>query len=336
VTAVAVDLGGTFLRCAVASDDGVIRDLITYRIDRDSERVDPEALWSRLFGLIQDFAGSAHAGLDPADPIAFAFPGPIFDHARSIGAPTLIGQAREMPDIAQILRERTGRSVFLLNDVSAAAWYFLSVERANRFMVVTVSSGIGSKIADRRHPDRVLDRWVHAGEIGHVVVDDDRDAPICDCGGRGHLGAISSGRGTENLARRMAQLDADSFARSLSATSFGATQDHLTNEEHLVPAALAGDAWAWKVVREAQAPLAGVLATTIVAASLEKVLIIGGFAASIGDPYITSLCDAVQSRLTPGLIDVRIDKIIACGHSAGEACLRGAGLFAASIVRTAS
>jgi predicted NBD/HSP70 family sugar kinase len=335
VAAVAVDLGGTFLRCAVISNSGDVTDLVTQRISSDLQHRNPETVWSRLFDLIEDFASANHPELRPEDPIAFAFPGPIVDHTRIIGAPTVVGPGAEMPDVVQILRDRTGRQVYLLNDVSAAAWHFLDVVAANRFMIVTVSSGIGSKLADRAHPDRVLDGWVYAGEIGHVVVDANLDAPLCDCGGRGHLGAIASGRGTENLARRMSRLEPSTFDRSLCSTSFGATQDRLTNEEHLVPAALAGDAWAWGVIRRAQEPLAQVLATVIVAASLERVLVIGGFAAGLGDRYIDTLRGAVATRTSPGLIDSRIDDVIGFGECAAEACLRGAGLFAASIVRAA-
>jgi predicted NBD/HSP70 family sugar kinase len=333
VPAVAVDLGGTFLRCAIASDSGQLADLTVERISHDSR--DPELVWAWLFDRIAAFAAASHAGLGPEDPIAFAFPGPVADRSRVIGAPTVVGPAPEMPDVAFMLRRRTSRPVYLLNDVSAAAWYYESVVRAERFMVVTVSSGIGSKVVDRVNPERVLDARPYAGEIGHIVVDVRLDAPLCDCGGRGHLGAIASGRGTENMARRMSRLDAGSFNRSLCVTSFGATHDSLTNEKHLVPAALAGDPWSWSIIRAAQQPLAQVLATVIVAASLECVLIIGGFATTLGERYIDSLREAVHALTRGGLIDVSVDDMIVFGPAADEACLRGAGLFARSIARTA-
>jgi glucokinase len=177
-----------------------------------------------------------------------------------------------------------------------------------------------------------MDAWPYAGEIGHVVVDFSLDAPMCDCGGSGHLGAISSGRGTENLAHRISQLNSAAFDESLCVTSFGATQSHFTNEDHLVPAARQGDAWAWDVISTAQGPLAQVLAALIVAASLENVLIIGGFAISLGDRYLACLREAVQRRIA-GMIDLQIDDVIQFGQSAGEACLRGAGLFAESVAR---
>jgi predicted NBD/HSP70 family sugar kinase len=336
VAAIAVDLGGTFLRCAVTSDSGLVTDLDKQRIDFEPERRNPDALWSTLFNAIERFARAPHLGLAPHDPIAFAFPGPVADHARIVGAPTLLGRALDMPDVVGILRERTGRPVYLLNDLSAAAWHYLDVLDVDRFMVLTVSSGIGSKFADRAHRDGVLDRRAGAGEIGHIVVDADPGAPICDCGARGHLGAIASGRGTENLANRRSQVELESFDRSLCATSFGAARNRVTNEEHLIPAALAGDPWAWSVIGAAQEPLAQILATTIVAASLEKVVVIGGFAASLGARYVGSLCDAVLARTGSRLIDLPMLEFIVPGESSDVACLRGAGAFAASMDRAAS
>ncbi|HEY7980435.1 MAG TPA: ROK family protein [Candidatus Eremiobacteraceae bacterium] len=330
--ALAVDLGGTFLRCAVVSGAGNISDVLTERIDRHPR--DPESLWRKIFDRIEAVAAASHAELGPADPIAFAFPGPVADRSRILGAPTVIGPTAELPDVVQILRERTGRPVYLLNDVSAAAWYYLNEIQAARFMVVTVSSGIGSKLVNRADSAKVMDAWPYAGEIGHVVVDFSPDAPMCDCGGSGHLGAIASGRGTENLAQRMSKLNAAAFDASLCVTSFGATQSHFTNEDHLVPAARLGDPWAWDLISTTQGPLAQVLAALIVAASLENVLIIGGFAISLGDRYLACLREAVQRRIA-GLIELPVDDVIHFGQSAGEACLRGAGLFAESVARSA-
>lgn len=321
------------MRCAAASDSGTIVDVVTHRIDHYSNAADPGAVWGRLVDLIAEFAGEAHDGLNPDDPIAIAFPGPISDHSTIVGAPTVVGPAADMPDLATIICERTGRPVYLLNDVSAAVWHFLDVVPTDRFMVVTVSSGIGSKLVDRSRPTPVLDDWPYAGEIGHITVDARVDAPVCDCGGRGHLGAISSGRGTENLARRRSRLDPVGFETSSCAIRFGATRDRLTNEEHLVPAAIAGDPWAWSVIREAQEPLAQVLAIAIVAASLSRVTIIGGFATILGSRYIDSLRDAVQGKFRPGLLDIPIADVIDFGPFGSEACLRGAGLFAAAMVR---
>ncbi len=127
-------------------------------------------------------------------PVIIAFPGPIGQNQEILQAPTVAGSGSSEFDLPRTLASRTGRHVTVLNDVSAAAWRIAQQTRARRFAVVTVSSGIGSKIFDRCHASGVLDQPPYAGEIGHVVVDDGPDAPTCDCSGKGHLGAIASAR----------------------------------------------------------------------------------------------------------------------------------------------
>ena len=149
-------------------------------------------------------------------------------------APTVAGSTAALPDLQSILVNRTGRAVHILNDISAAAWQVSTTLAAKRFMVVTVSSGIGSKIFDRSSSQGVLDDVPYAGEIGHLTVDEAPDAPRCDCGGSGHLGAIASGRGIERQARRLAQSD-PAFRQSVCALQLGGIPETLNNEEHLVP-----------------------------------------------------------------------------------------------------
>src|SRR5262249_33551875 len=157
--------------------------------------------------------------------IVFSFPGPVAGHRTVLAAPTLFGRETNLAHLAEDLERATGRQVRLVNDVSAAAWYFSTRTTARRFFVVTVSSGIGSKLFDRAHSHVVIDDPPYAGEIGHMVVNSGPEAQLCDCGGFGHLGAIASGRAIEKTARRLSP----------------AISTELTNEEHVIPAARAGD-----------------------------------------------------------------------------------------------
>jgi glucokinase len=194
-------------------------------------------------------------------------------------------------------------------------------------MVVTVSSGIGSKIYDRKHSDRVLDSPAWAGEIGHVVVDDSPAAPVCDCGAAGHLGAIASGRGVERYARRAAAAHPAAFDASALASRFGATAGELTNEAHLVPAALAGDPWTLMIVRKATQPLARLLVHTAVATGLDQIIIIGGFALALGDVYRGLLRTEMARYSRYPLVDTALDTMLELGNFADEACLLGAVTF---------
>ncbi len=260
-------------------------------------------------------------------PIVMAFPGPVAGGGEILDAPTLVGPGSRMPDLQAELRTRTGRHVHLLNDVSAAAWYLSTKTESRRFLVVTVSSGIGSKLFDRVHPAGVIDDPPYAGEIGHVVVDARGEAPMCDCGGRGHLGAISSGRGTERLARERAAQDQQGFDGSLCASRFGGTAASLTNEEHLAPAARLGDVWALEIVRSAAEPLVRSLLTLITGCGLDKVFLIGGFAESLGPVYVDILRDLAEQHCRYPVLQGRIGSMIEAGEANDEACLRGAAVY---------
>jgi predicted NBD/HSP70 family sugar kinase len=209
------DLGGTHLRCGIASA-GVVVHVTKQRIQSFLNGLTPEAVSCGIAAQMEAYAASVSQLVTRQDPIVVSFPGPVGKRGAALDAPTLYGNTCNLlPDLAGELRRRTGRDVRILNDVSAATWYLSKKTAATRFLVVTVSSGIGSKIFDRGHPSGVLDDPPFAGEIGHYVVDPNPDALRCDCGGLGHLGGIASGRGVERMARRV-RGDAN-----------------LTNEQHL-------------------------------------------------------------------------------------------------------
>ena len=74
----------------------------------------------------------------------------------------------------------------IVNDVTALlAPYMRDDAPYSKTMLITVSSGIGSKLFDP--VIGVLDDVGYAGEIGHSVADPSAEAVRCDCGGRGHL-----------------------------------------------------------------------------------------------------------------------------------------------------
>jgi predicted NBD/HSP70 family sugar kinase len=88
-----------------------------------------------------------------------------------------------------------GDKGFVENDCNAAAYAEAWVRGSKNLAYVTVSTGIGMGL--------VLEGKVYrgshyaAGEIGHTIVDE--EGPVCSCGRKGCLQAISSGRGLENL-----------------------------------------------------------------------------------------------------------------------------------------
>ena len=283
------DLGGTFLRAAVAGAGWQLQHLARTRISSVAGGFSEEIIWRRILESMLRYEADHFDLLPPDAPVILSFPGPIADGCRVVQAPTVAGSSLDAFNLPSAVERATGRPVRILNDVSAAAWHLAETNADSRFLVVTVSSGIGSKIFDRCHPAGVIDQPPYAGEIGHVVVDDRPDAPVCDCGGRGHLGAIASGRGIERLARQVAACSPQTFLESACVKAFGATSSSLCNEQHIVPAVLAGDKWATGLVTACTRPLARTLLTVTMACGLERIFVIGGFASALASRYIEIL-----------------------------------------------
>ena len=327
-SALLFDLGGTHLRCACLTGEGEIGNITRERIRSFRDGLSPAEIWEELLGKIVTYTTVSESLIEKSAPLVISFPGPLQEDGRIVNAPTLSGNDSKIPDIGAELSQRTGRVVHILNDVSAAALYLARGGEWDRFIVVTVSSGIGSKICFRNHSEFTLfDKGPYAGEIGHLTIDESRDAPGCDCGGKGHLGAVSSGRGIEHLARRRAAVDSRAFSGSLCHARFGATAETLNNEEHLVPALRAGDAWSLRVLQEGTRPLAVVLHTVILALGLQGILVIGGFAFAIGEIYLELLRDMIRTRCDYSALDFS-PGMVRFGNMCEDACLRGAAEYA--------
>jgi len=326
--ALVFDLGGTYLRCGIWDPCAGVSSLRRSRIDNFLNSGCLNTVWDNLLRHIEDYTLSVSQSVPLEAPIVISFPGPIDKQHKILGAPTFLGQADTVPDLADSLQQRTGRKTYVLNDISAAAWHLSLTAGTSRFLVVTVSSGIGSKIFDASHPLGVMDAPAWAGEIGHLVVDESPEAPWCDCGERGHLGALSSGRGIERAARLYARENPGEFSRSSCATRFGATASTVDNEAHLVPAARLGDEWSLNVIRHATRPLARVILAIVVAAGIERVIVIGGFALSLGPVYLRILREEVAANCRYGILRHKVDSLLELGSGCEDACLLGAGAYA--------
>jgi predicted NBD/HSP70 family sugar kinase len=327
-SALLFDLGGTHLRCACLTVEGEIGNITRERIRSFRDGLSPAEIWNELLGKIRAYTTTSERLVGKSAPLVISFPGPLHNDGRIVNAPTLSGPSGKIPDIGAELSRRTGRAVHILNDISAAALYLARDSEWDRLMVVTVSSGIGSKICFRSSKEFTLfDKGPYAGEIGHLTVDESKDATVCDCGGSGHLGGISSGRGIECLARQQASVDPHAFSRSLCHSRFGATAETLSNEHHLVPAVRAGDAWSLRVLQDGTRPLAVVLNTVVLALGLQGILVIGGFAFAIGELYLDLLRQIIQGRCDYSALCFSSD-MIRFGNMCEEACLRGAAEYA--------
>jgi 3-dehydroquinate synthetase/predicted NBD/HSP70 family sugar kinase len=254
--------------------------------------------------------------------VSVAFAGPTDPQGMVLAAPTVWGASKQPIDlIPELTTFWPSARIALLNDISAAGYRYLRDE-CEDFCIVTVSSGIGNKVFVKGRP--LTGPAGRGGEIGHVQVDFSPDAPVCDCGRQGHLGAISSGRGTLALARQLAELGTEGFANSLLGARFRANLNALTNAD-IVDAFRSGDLWTTELIRKVARPLGQMLAAVHLSMGVERFVIIGGFALALGDQYRLEL---VRSAADCGwLMGQDWNSMIELGQPEDTSGLLGAGRF---------
>jgi len=324
---IAFDVGGTHIRCVVVGAGGMLSDFEKDRIPSVPLGATVAEVTAALVDTIADYTARVSFDVDSVSPIAISVPGPVDrDGVVYTAAPLFADRCPSLP-LADLVRSRTGRMCVVVNDVSAATWYLSNRIEVDRFLVITVSSGIGSKIFDRARRFSVLDDRDYAGEIGHVTVDSSGDAPVCDCGGRGHLSAFASGRAIQRWARVLACGNSEGFSSSFANELCRGRPEDLTNEEHIVPAVLAGDQWAVDLVRRCTYPLAHMMRTIAVANAVERIAVIGGFASSLGRRYLDILQESLDENRDFAILDPHLGSLLWMETEASEECLLGAATY---------
>lgn len=218
------DIGGTNMRAAVVSiEDGEARILKQLRRATPnhllSAEVDARDRLADVLDFIGDYARCAQSE-SGAKAVAAAFPGPVDAQGRITALPTIWGEGgQSLCPLAldHMLQQRLpGMRVRVFNDVTAAGFRF--VDEWPDFALFTLGSGVGLKVFIDGVPQ--VGPNGQGGELTHMVFDHSANAPLCDCGGRGHLGALASGRAWQRIracAERDGRVaDLDAFAEPLA------------------------------------------------------------------------------------------------------------------------
>lgn len=323
-----VDLGGTTLRIArYGAETGTLSDI---------RRV-PTAGMARHPGVpapvLQDRVAAQLASLAAeaverhgSGALAVAFAGPVTADGRVVTAPTVWGERGAPLPLRLPLEERLGIPVIVVNDLTAALWRYVKGPDEQPFCLITVSSGIGSKVY--RAGEVLLDAEGHGGELGHWTCDPSPHAPLCDCGGRGHLGGIASGRGVLAAARRAALADPDGYARSALART--ALDPERLENPTLVAAVRAGDAFATAVLRGSLIHLASAVTSVFTSIGVRRYIVMGGFALALGPRYIQLLTEELERQGCFGLEPAEIRGMVEFGAPDDDHGLIGAGRLLAA------
>ena len=189
-----VDLGGTNIKYAVIEIDGTsIKEVVKDQISTEAKN-GPDHVTDRIATLIKKIDGEM-----PIVGVAVAVPG-IFNHdtGEILLFPNLPGAWENYPFTKKLI-EATGKSIALINDARAfcLAESTLGAGRGHRYVAcIVMGTGVGGGL--------VIDGKVHegatrgAGEIAHQVVAP--DGPVCGCGTRGCVEALTSSAAISEMA----------------------------------------------------------------------------------------------------------------------------------------
>lgn len=282
------DIGGTSLRAGVydsKSDRLVARDKCPAPSFKKFPDLDQNLLREKLYAELLSL--SKKVGLPKPRKIGVAFPGPM-DRGMALQAPTLWGNGIVAEPLFLKIKEIWPKAcVAVYNDLTAAGYSFLKTPDDD-LCVVTVSSGIGHKVFVNGRP--VLGPRGRGGELGHWRVEWGKNAPVCDCGGVGHLGAIASGRATAWQVQRLFATDPTGYSISVHSRKI---PYRLTNQE-IAKAFRNKDLWTQKLINEMAKPLGRALAAIHLTIGTERFTVIGGFANALGADYVKMLKTAAE------------------------------------------
>ncbi len=267
----AVDIGGTRFRVAVADEDGNLA-----RVARRATQAEGGSVWmiDQVIRLASDFGSKFDIRA-----IGVGFGGPVdFAGQRIINSTHVEGWC-DVP-LPKLLEDRLGVPAVVDNDanVGALGEYVFGAGRGRKSMVYyTVSTGIGGGI--------ILNGAIYrgangnAGELGHVPIL--VDGPRCACGNVGCLEALCSGPA---IARR---------ARERMKGS-----SHALTAKDVFDAARKGNRVAAEIVEETADYLGMGIAATINTVAPD-IVVVGGGVAKAGRILFDPLRKSVKRRVMP-------------------------------------
>ena len=282
---IGIDIGGTNLRLALADTNGKIllkhRSLVSESLGKS--RID--TICSIIEQLLKKNPQGTLLG------IGAAFPGPIDRVSGEVVHSPHLEREHRIP-VKATLEECFGVPVVLDNDANAAA---LGEHRCGAgvgvsdMIYLTISTGIGGGFI---LGDKLYRGFLGgAGEVGHISLLP--EGPLCACGRRGCLEALSSGTAIAREAAARLQKDRDSLLTELSKSSVESIDAKMVHK-----AALQGDLLCQEVISDAAYYLGLGLASLINIFNPELV-VLGGGVMNIGDMLLEPATKLASERAMP-------------------------------------
>jgi glucokinase len=282
---IGVDLGGTKIATSLTDSTGKLLSA-DFRPTNVIDGAD------RVLQNIGDSIGAVMEGVDRSriKGIGVASPGPVdIKRGLIVDAPNLRWKDFEL---VKHLEEIFKIPCVLENDANAAAigeQLFGVARNVADLIYITVSTGIGGGIISN---GRILHgRNDAAGEIGHMCVA--IDGPVCGCGKRGCLEAVSSGTAIANEAKRLLKTGRESLILIKAGNQLDAVNAHIVAD-----AFRQGDPLAQEILEKAFTYL-GISIANLVQLLNPEMIIIGGGVSKIGQPLFDRVWSMVRTYTYP-------------------------------------
>lgn len=280
-----IDVGGTWSRFRSGDHVKKLPTPSALRFPHSSR----EELLQRLIQLLVTYApagGEAHVSL-----------GAAYDQEVDIayGSAPLWGPGRwEVPFKRLLENEKPDVAWTVVNDVTAGLAHFahLYARPGDRYVTyLTVSSGIALRTVHMPTGRIEVSREGLQGEVGHLLAmctaNDAVRSLMCDCGGRGHIAAISSGPAIPRVADALGIQSWDKYDSEQNSHEY-----ELTRNEELTRVIVEPIAHLVRFVKALQP-------------HVDLIGIGGGVPAGIGRPYereLTQQLSVAQSYADGGIL----------------------------------
>ncbi len=287
---VGLDLGEEHFAGSLVNLRGEIRRSVQLAVDgRDGEAA-VELVFDLLDGLLE---GSSA----PLLGIGIGTPGLVDSRTGTIRRAVNLDW-RDLP-LGQIVSDRYGVPTNVANDSQAAAlaeYTYAGEGRVPNLVAIRVGRGVGAGLVLRGA--LFQGDGSGAGEIGHIVVDDDGD--VCRCGRTGCLETVAGMRAIER--------------RGATATG------HPTDLAAIRAAIDADEGWAIEIATDAGRWLGRSIAGVIGTLDVERIVLLGPVT-ELGDVWLRAVREAATSRAL-GQLAERAQ--IAIGSPQTNVVIRGA------------
>ena len=293
--AIGIDLGGTYIKGGVVTEEGE-------SLDRQSLETDAAQGLDTVVDHIAELVESLRSANQVSDGallgVGVGVPGVTTEEGVVILAPNLGWHG--VP-FREILHKKLGVHVAVDNDANVAALAEARVgigAGCRQLVFLTLGTGIGGGV--------ILDGRIYhgssysAGEVGHTCIVP--DGPVCACGKPGCLEVLASGPAmVRNLRSRMG----DSW-----------DPDNPATPESICNGAAEGDKRCAEVVAET-ATYIGIAVANIISVYSPEVVAIGGGISAAGDTLLTPIIESVQTNTLEGLFEHTRVQLAALGNDAG-------------------